>query len=44
MRWDITRYVVEKIQVEAETKEEALEKAENPHSIVVIKETIRKAK
>lgn len=44
MRWSIKRYIIEEFSVEADTKEEALVNIVDPHSITIVKETIRKAK
>lgn len=40
----VKRYIIEYFQVEAETRKEALENAENPYQIKVIRETCVKEK
>jgi hypothetical protein len=42
--WRVARIVREEFWVCADTKEEAGNRASDPHSVTVIKETIRKAK
>lgn len=38
-RWIITRYVVEKFEIYAKTRKEAMENVDDPYSIMVTKET-----
>lgn len=43
-RWTVIRKVMEEYEIEADTKEEAKNKIENPHSVTVLEETITKAR
>lgn len=42
-RWHVKRWVIEEFEVEADTREEALQRVENPFSVKVTKETCTKA-
>jgi len=43
VRWRVTRIVKEVMEVHASTRQEAIETANNPHSVTVIKETAVRA-
>jgi len=40
-RWKVKRYVVETFEVWAATRQDALDKAEDPHRVEVIRETAK---